>query len=158
MKFNFNSNIWGPKGWFFIDTIILSYPNNPTSNDKQIYKNFLYQLKDILPCESCRQHYSLNIKEIPLSSYYLSSRNNLIEWIIKIHNKVNILKNKKLINKNEFIEYYKNAYNCDIDLYENNINNINNNKNNENKILDNKYITLILILVIIIIYLIYKKN
>ena len=103
MKFNFNPNIWGPKAWFFIDSIVLSYPNNPTNEDKITYKNFLYQLKNVLPCESCRNHYSNNIKDIPLSSYYLNSRNNLIEWIIKIHNKVNIINNKKLLNKSEFI-------------------------------------------------------
>ena len=103
MKFNFNPNIWGPKAWFFIDTIVLSYPNNPTNENKITYKNFLYQLKNVLPCESCRNHYSNSIKDIPLSSYYLSSRNNLIEWIINIHNKVNIINNKKLLNKSEFI-------------------------------------------------------
>ncbi len=103
MKFNFNPNIWGPKGWFFIDTIILSYPNNPSNEDKKIYKNFLTSIKDILPCESCRIHYTNNLKEIPLSSYYLNSRNNLIEWIILIHNKVNKINNKMLYNKNNYI-------------------------------------------------------
>ena len=160
MKFNFNPNIWGPKAWFFIDSIVLSYPNNPSNTEKNLYKNFLYSLKDILPCESCRNHFSINLNDIPLSSYYLKSRNNLIEWIIKIHNRVNIINNKKLISKNEFIDYYKNNYNCDIDLYEDLNNNINNNdiNNNNNKIIfNNYYITLILIFIIIILYLIYKK-
>ncbi len=155
MKFNFNPNIWGPKAWFFIDTIILSYPNKPSEENKETYKNFLYQLKNVLPCESCRNHYQNSIKDIPLSSFYLSSRNNLIEWIIKIHNKVNIINNKKLINKSEFIQYYKNSYSCDIELYDNN-DNSNNNINNNN----NNNLTLILIIIIIFIFMfmIYKKN
>jgi hypothetical protein len=37
---NFNPNIWGSKGWFFLDTIILSYPSNPTNDDKNKFKIF----------------------------------------------------------------------------------------------------------------------
>jgi hypothetical protein len=151
MKFNFNPNIWGPKAWFFIDTIVLSYPNNPTDEDKITYKNFLYQLKNVLPCESCRDHYSNNIKDIPLSSFYLSSRNNLIEWIIKIHNKVNIINNKKLLNKNEFIQYYMDNYNCDIELH-------NDDKKNKKNITYNNFtLMLIIIIVLIFMFILYKK-
>ncbi len=152
MKFNFNPNIWGPKAWFFIDTIVLSYPNNPSEEDKEIYKNFLYQLKNVLPCESCRVHFQDNIIDIPLSSYYLKSRNNLIEWIIKIHNKVNIKNNKKLINKNEFIQYYKNSYSCDIELYDNNIN------SKGNVMYNNLTLILIIIIVLIFMFMMYNKN
>jgi len=34
MRTNLNPNIWGPKTWFFIDSIILSYPDNPSNEDK----------------------------------------------------------------------------------------------------------------------------
>ena len=154
MKFNFNPNIWGPKAWFFIDTIVLSYPNEPSEEDKEIYKNFLYQLKNVLPCESCRIHFQNSIKDIPLSSFYLSSRNNLIEWIIKIHNKVNIINNKKLLNKSEFIQYYKNSYSCDIELQDNN------NNNNDNNIIKYNNLTLMLIIIIVLIFMfmMYNKN
>jgi hypothetical protein len=30
MRNNLNPKIWGPSGWFFIDSIVLSYPDNPT--------------------------------------------------------------------------------------------------------------------------------
>lgn len=148
MKSNFNPNIWGPKAWFFIDTIILSYPNNPSNTDKTLYKNFLYQLKDVLPCESCRSHYSNNINDIPLSSYYLNSRSNLIEWIIKIHNKVNIKNNKRIISKNDFIQYYMDSYNCDINLH-----------NNDEIKTSYNYMTLILVIITICIILciVHKK-
>ena len=26
MRIDYNPKIWGPKGWFFLETIILSYP------------------------------------------------------------------------------------------------------------------------------------
>ena len=34
---NYNPDIWGNKAWFFIDTSILSYPNNPDKNTKKYF-------------------------------------------------------------------------------------------------------------------------
>ena len=49
--------IWGPHGWKFIHYVSLGYPENPTINDKNFYKNFYYSLQDVLPCEKCRINY-----------------------------------------------------------------------------------------------------
>ena len=53
MSIDYNPKIWGPKAWFFIETIILSYPDNPTLNDKNTFKNFFNSLAFILPCRKC---------------------------------------------------------------------------------------------------------
>ena len=54
--------IWGPHGWKFIHYVSLGYPENPTINDKNFYKNFYYSLQDVLPCEKCRINYKKGIK------------------------------------------------------------------------------------------------
>ena len=106
MNIDYNAKIWGPKAWFFIETIILSYPNNPTLNDKTIFKNFFNSLANILPCEKCRYNYKNHIKSNPLNDDILCNKNNLIEWIVKIHN----LSMGKKITKKSMLNYYNNQY------------------------------------------------
>ena len=108
---NYNPNIWGKHGWLFIETSILSYPlNNPSEDIKKKYYNFLESLKTILPCDECRNHYSNYFNNNILDNKILSSRDNLIQWILNCHNSVNHINNKTKILKNEFINYYNKIY------------------------------------------------
>lgn len=95
--------IWGPPAWKFLDIIILNYPQNPTENDKVIYKSFFESLKNILPCGACKQHYALNLQKYPLTDIRLQSRTNMIYWFLDIHNSVNIMQGKKTISYSDFI-------------------------------------------------------
>jgi hypothetical protein len=140
---NLNPNVWGPHGWFFIDSIVLSLPNNLSYEQKNIYKNFFTSLQDVLPCEACREHYKQHLIKFPLTDNILSKKENFIKWILNVHN--NIRKNdenKILISIKQYFEYYNKQYDK------------NNNKNN-NKDCNLKYylsIILILILILIIFY------
>ena len=102
--------IWGPSGWLFLHTITLNYPHNPTIYDKEHYKNFFLNLQNVLPCRYCSHNYKLHLKKYPIDKY-LNSKKNLIQWLIHIHNEVNIIFNKKTITYSEFILIYKNIYN-----------------------------------------------
>jgi len=114
MSIDYNPKIWGPKAWFFIETIILSYPDNPTLNDKTKFKNFFNSLANILPCEKCRYNYKNHINLNPLNNEILDNKNNLIDWIIKIHN----LSMGKKITKKSMLNYYINQYkNSNSNLY-----------------------------------------
>ena len=104
MKLNFNPNIWGPKGWFFIDTIILSYPNNPTELEKKQYRNFFYSFPVILPCKKCRIHFNEYIEQNPLNDEILSSKDNIIKWILQSHNNIR----KTQISIEDYYTYYNN--------------------------------------------------
>jgi len=105
-RINIDATTWGPKGWFFIDTIITSYPNNPTNEDMRLFKKFLVSLKDVLPCEKCRYHYNDFLEKNPLDSDVLSSRDLLVEWILKCHNNVRKIQNKSEITLDDFYDYY----------------------------------------------------
>jgi hypothetical protein len=104
-KINFNPELWGSHGWTFLQHIALSYPNSPNKEIKQTYKDFFYSIKNILPCESCAMNYTEHITKIPIDNY-LKNRDTLFSWIIKMHNEVNKLQNKKLINENKLKQYY----------------------------------------------------
>ena len=127
-----NNYIWGPKAWFFLHTITFNYPENPTKNDKLNYKNFFKSLQYVLPCKVCKKNYINHINEFPIDDF-LNSKDDIVKWLINIHNEVNKILKKPIINYEDVIEYYNNIYN----------------NNNYNII----YIVIILILIIIILYI-----
>lgn len=109
-RMNFNPNIWGKNAWLFIETSILSYPDNPDNDIKKGYYNFLESLLYIIPCYECRRHYRDFFNNNKLTDDILSSRDKLIDWIINCHNNVNKINGKPLISNTDFINYYNNLY------------------------------------------------
>jgi len=83
-----NNNVWGPSAWTFLHTITFNYPEDPTEDDKRTYYNFFMNLKDVLPCKKCQEHYKENIQKYDLNNS-LDSRQDLVQWLIDIHNEVN---------------------------------------------------------------------
>ena len=90
-------DIWGPHGWKFIHYVTLSYPQNPTEENKTNFKNFFTLLQHVLPCKICANHYAENLKKLPLTDEVLSSRDSLVKCAIDIHNIVNESKNKPVM-------------------------------------------------------------
>lgn len=103
---NISPELWGPSGWKFLHYITFTYPNNPTSEEKLIYKNFFKLAGKVLPCMSCRGNYENHQKKYPLDDSALESKINLVKWLINIHNEVNLLNNKKLYTFDDVIEEY----------------------------------------------------
>ena len=96
-------NVWGPHAWKFLHFVTLGYPNNPTENDKKKYKLFFMLLQDTLPCSICAKHFGENLKKKPLTDKDLSSKENLIYWLIDFHNVVNKMNNNKVYNRQEAV-------------------------------------------------------
>ena len=101
-------NIWGPPAWTFLHSVTFLYPENPTVVDKQNYYLFFKSLKNVLPCPNCQEHYSINFEKFPIR---LEKRDDLIEWLIDIHNEVNIIYHKKQFTYEEVYQKYKKLYN-----------------------------------------------
>ena len=140
---NLNPEVWGPHGWFFLESIVLSLPNKLNKEQKHIYKNFFTSLQDILPCEGCREHYKENLIKYPLTDVVLSKKENMIKWILNVHN--NVRRNNKNIpiSINQFFEYYNKQYD---DNY----------KKNKNKDCNFKYYISIIIILILLLFIFYK--
>ena len=114
-RININSNIWGPKGWFFLDSIILSYPMNPSFDDKKKFKEFFTLVSEMLPCAKCRHHYSDFITKFPLNDQILSSKNKLINWFLKLHNNIRLnFQDKSEITLKDYYTYYSKFAELDI--------------------------------------------
>jgi hypothetical protein len=111
IEINLNPKIWGPHAWFFIESIIISYPKNPTIEEKKSYVNFFNSLPDILPCQKCREHFKHFLNRYPLDNSILKSKDKFITWILSAHNNVKKENNSKNINIKKFYEFYNKQYN-----------------------------------------------
>lgn len=149
-RINIDPTFWGPKGWFFIDSIVLSYPDNPKPEDQQIFRNFILSLETILPCEGCRYHFGEFVAVNPLSDEVMANKKNLINWILACHNNVRKYQKKSQFTLDEFYNYY---------IRENNLKIVNSNIKSSfiEKFTNNSsYIILIIVLLISAIF-VYKR-
>ena len=58
--------IWGPNIWYTLHIISLYYPTNPTEFQKRAYHDFFINLKEVLPCSKCKDHYTKYVSEYPI--------------------------------------------------------------------------------------------
>jgi hypothetical protein len=149
-RVNIDSNIWGPKAWFFLDYSVLSFPENPTKADKDGFRNFLTSLKIVLPCQKCRNHFTEYITKNPLTDDILSSKKKLVDWILACHNNVRSIQNKPLLSIDDFYNYYSKQSNLENNKETNILKNYLTNKNIS-------YV-LIIIIFILVVMLIVTKN
>jgi hypothetical protein len=91
-----NPASWGPPAWVFLHCVSLTYPKNPSREDKLHYRTFFESLVHVLPCKLCRKEYLDWIRAHPIQPH-LSSRKKLSLWLIQLHNNVNLKKNKPLV-------------------------------------------------------------
>ena len=103
-----NPKIWGPHAWFFLHSITLGYPDNPSTSEKNNIKNFFLSVGNVLPCPLCRSNYVKHLVKYPLDEYALSSKKSLVQWLINIHNAVNRLYGRKELSYDDVMDkYYK---------------------------------------------------
>jgi hypothetical protein len=103
-----NAIQWGKEGWHFIHTIALTYPFNPTENDKKNYLQFLKSLENVLPCNICAKHFKKNMIKIPPR---LDSTIEFFNWSVDMHNEVNIMNNKPILTYEEAYNELVNTFN-----------------------------------------------
>lgn len=104
--YNIDPQLWGKHFWATAHYITISYPSNPTEEEKQSVKTFFEVLKVLLPCSKCRSHYINNLKINPLTDEILNSKYKLIEWLVNLHNEVNGRTGKKILTVEEAIKIY----------------------------------------------------
>jgi len=93
------TKVWGPPGWFFLHVVAAGYPVNPNDFDianelvpgttAERYRTVFANMGHVLPCKFCRNSYNQYIKELPMTTDVLASRDALTHWLWDIHNKVN---------------------------------------------------------------------
>lgn len=92
--------VWGPHAWFFIETVVLSIPEDTT--DTSAYVVFLQSIKDVLPCPGCRQEYREYITTHPIPT----QRKEIIDWVFTLHNTIRQRTGKQPREIQSMIDYY----------------------------------------------------
>lgn len=110
-----NQNIWGSHLWFSLHTMSFNYPLEPTNTDKESYKRFFVNLRDVIPCSVCKKNYIRHLNEHPIDNY-LKNRKTLVYWVIDMHNMVNGEIGKKILSYDVVIKKYENVYGKKIKL------------------------------------------
>ena len=63
----------------------LNYPEVPSKEDRERYKQYFINLGEMLPCKYCRESYKIYLKYMPLDNF-LNSREGLSYWFYRMHN------------------------------------------------------------------------
>ena len=110
-------NIWGPKYWFFLQTIAINYPLNPTIKEKKIFYNLIHNFYLFIPDKKFANNFSKILDDFPLTPY-LDSRESFIRRIHFIHNKINTVYGTKTqeFSLEQSMQSYYNYYKPKEDL------------------------------------------
>jgi hypothetical protein len=89
------TTVWGPAMWHYLHTMSFNYPINPTQENKKHYRDFVLNLKNVLPCKYCRINLNNNFKKKPLQMCHMASRYSFSRYIYELHETINKMLNKK---------------------------------------------------------------
>lgn len=98
---------WGPPLWKEMHQRTIDYPRNPTPRDKLEITAYFRNIVDRLPCEKCKQHYQSQLNQRPIP---VNNRDDLIHWLIDIHNEVNKMNGKRVLSYREARSLYEKNY------------------------------------------------
>ena len=101
--------VWGPHYWFFLHTLVMTYPHHPNTVTKKKYYEFIQNLPLFLPVEEISGELSKLIDKYPVTPY-LDNRDSFVRWMHFIHNKINEKLEKPYISLNDFFVKYYDEY------------------------------------------------
>jgi hypothetical protein len=90
-KNGMQTRVWGPAGWIFLHCIAQNYPQEPTRQQRDDYREFFRLAGMVLPCRYCRESYQLFISQpgTVLDDKVMRNRTTFTKWLYDIHNKIN---------------------------------------------------------------------
>lgn len=114
------TSVWGPGMWHSLHTISFNYPINPTKNDKRNYRDYILNMKYILPCGKCRNNLRDNFKKLPLKMKHMENRETFSRYVYELHELINTMLGKKSgLSYNDVRERYEDfRARCTISLKE----------------------------------------
>lgn len=84
----------GNAGWTILHTTTMAYPDHPTDIQQEHMTNFFKYFAIVYPCTICSTHFQKELAEDPPKT---ESRQELTQWLCRVHNRVN-----KRLGKPEF--------------------------------------------------------
>ena len=105
----FLTTVWGPMLWSYLHTMSFNYPVEPTQENKIHYREFILNLKNVLPCKYCRINLKKNLKTLPLTMADMKNRETFSRYVYNLHEVVNkMLKKTCKLTYEEVRDRYEN--------------------------------------------------
>jgi len=98
---------WGNAIWFLFHTLAYKLKDEYQSELPILYE-IISEICHNLPCPDCKNHATAYLKRIN-KAYIISSKENLIDFLMKFHNDTNIRLKKQIFSKEKMIELYSKA-------------------------------------------------
>ena len=89
------TSVWGPSMWHSMHTISFNYPVNPTKNDKRNYRDYILNIKYVLPCGKCRTNLNSNFNKLPLKMKHMENRETFSKYVYELHELINTMLGKQ---------------------------------------------------------------
>ncbi len=102
-KWSISTKDWGNPAWRLLHYLSFCFPDEPTVQDRENYQQFIHSFQRVIPCGSCRKHFKHLLKEHPVD---VRSRDQFIQWAIRIHNLVNQRLKKPIMTEEQVVEEY----------------------------------------------------
>ena len=100
----------GRNTWSLLHSMAAAYPNEPTDDDKKQITNFMYGLAPLFPCKICGSHL---LKMLNKEGAKANSREELVNYICKIHNIVNKVLNKPAFDCKKAFDFWGGDCGCE---------------------------------------------
>lgn len=102
---SFDPSVFGPALWFVLHNAAASYPDFPDAEVRQGMKQLLQSLPLLIPCRACRLHFYDYLHQSNLVAV-VSSKYNLFEFFVRVHNHVNVRTGKKEMSLQQAMALY----------------------------------------------------
>ena len=99
--------VWGNATWYLFHTLAHKLKDEYITEVPILY-DFILQICHNLPCPDCKTHAVAYFKRVN-KDYVTSSKENLINFLWKFHNDVNIRLKKSTFSKEKLNELYSKA-------------------------------------------------
>jgi hypothetical protein len=100
-----NPEIWGPKYWFFLHSVAMTYPETPNAITKRKYYDLIQNMPLFIPCTKIGDKFGDLLLNYPVTPY-LANRDSFIRWVWFIHNKINKVLDKEQISLYDSLDKY----------------------------------------------------
>ncbi|KAL3478184.1 ERV/ALR sulfhydryl oxidase domain-containing protein [Aspergillus californicus] len=93
----------GRATWKYFHTMLARYPEEPTEEQQDTLRSFIYLFARLYPCGECASHFQGHLKKYPPQ---VSSRNAAAGWGCFVHNEVNEMLKKPAFDCNNLGDFY----------------------------------------------------
>jgi FAD-linked sulfhydryl oxidase len=93
----------GRAAWKLFHTTMARFPDEPTQDESDALKSYIYLFARLYPCGECAEHFQKILSKYPPQT---SSRSSAAAWACLAHNEVNESKGKEIFDCSNIGDFY----------------------------------------------------